>query len=79
MGMLKMWNGINLILTKGECMPDIVFERPLSTEAQAIINALVSVKCGQDVFDAFCAVPTANLKDMLQMITHILQRQGKLN
>ena len=68
----------NLILTKGEYMPDIVMERQLNPKAQAIINALVSVECGQDVFDAFCAIPTANLKDMLNMITHILERRGKI-
>ncbi len=56
-------------------MPDVVIERELSAESQLIINALQTVNCGQDVFDALIEVPTPNLIEMSEMIAHILKHR----
>jgi len=58
--------------------PDIVIERELSQESLNIIEALQTVNCGQDVFDALCEAPSANLLDMLNMITHILEKREEM-
>lgn len=59
-------------------MPDVVIERKISLKSIAIIDALSSVDCGQDVFAALCEAPTLNLVEMLNMIKHILEKREEL-
>lgn len=45
-------------------------------KAEAIVDALYSAGCGNIVFEALQHVPSDNLKDMHDMIIHILEHRA---
>lgn len=44
----------------------------MKSQSHRIINALKSVECANDVFEALNYVPSENLNDMKEMINYIL-------
>jgi hypothetical protein len=47
----------------------------IGKKAANIVEALLDVDCGQDVYDALCQAPTENLEEIVRMISNILQRR----